>query len=407
MAPPPGQGGMQGRPQGGRPGGRPGGGPQLPPEVIETLTYHEGYRLATSIQESAPEAERPHLFRGLRAVLSGEEPEAELVEYFNSTYFQGAQMSQQAGQQGLNAEVVMQGISDRLADFEPRHSQEEVEAAMESLQMFMMSMQQGMQSGQMADQEPPQEALNIISYQQGIELGKQVSEGLDAEEAGRFVEGFNAAVEDELDVEKHAWFQGYQIGSQLLQQGADPTKLTQAITDVLEGNDPAYSQEEIMAAQQVIAGMQQQQQAQMQQMQEQQMGQMQEQAARNQEAGEAFLRENAARDEVVTTLSGLQYEVIEAGEGDKPEATDTVTVHYTGRLLDGTVFDSSVETGAPARFPLNRVIPGWTEGVQLMSPGAKYRFWVPADLAYGMQAPPSIGPNQVLDFEVELIRIEE
>jgi len=122
--------------------------------------------------------------------------------------------------------------------------------------------------------------------------------------------------------------------------------------------------------------------------------------------GEGFLAENAGRENVTVTASGLQYQVIEAGEGAKPAATDIVTVHYIGRFIDGTVFDSSRQRGEPAHLPLDRVIPGWAEGVQLMSPGAKYRFWIPSHLAYGPNAPPFIGPNQVLDFEVELIEIK-
>jgi len=121
---------------------------------------------------------------------------------------------------------------------------------------------------------------------------------------------------------------------------------------------------------------------------------------------QSFLKENAGKDGVMTTLSGLQYKVMVEGEGDKPAPTDVVKVHYTGKLLDGSVFDSSVERGEPVEFPLNRVIPGWTEGLQLMSPGAKYRFWIPANLAYGEQGNQRIGPNQVLDFEVELLEVK-
>ena len=411
--PPGGQPGM-GQPGMGQPGmGRPGmGRPQapdeeLPREVVETLTYHQGYRLATNIQQAAPEAEREPIFNGLRSVLSGEQPNEEMIAYFQSPFFQGSQMAQQAAQQGMDAGEVLQGISDALADFPARHEEEEVEAAMQTLQTYMMTMQQAMQAGQQPDAEPPEAELRIISYQQGRELAGQVAAGLEDAETARFVEGFQAAIDDELDPARQGYFQGYQIGGQLLQQGADPDKLIQAITDVLEGNAPAYSEEQVQSAMETLQQMQQQQQAQQQQSQQRQMQAMQDQAEQNQAAGEAFLRENAARDEVVTTLSGLQYEVLEEGDGDKPEAEDIVTVHYTGRLLDGTVFDSSVERGEPTEFPLNRVIPGWTEGLQLMSPGAKYRFWIPANLAYGMQAPPAIGPNQVLDFEVELIKVGE
>ena len=118
--------------------------------------------------------------------------------------------------------------------------------------------------------------------------------------------------------------------------------------------------------------------------------------------GEAFLAENGKKPNVTTTASGLQYEVLTQGTGAKPTDKDAVRVHYKGELLDGTVFDSSYERGEPAVMPLAGVIPGWTEGLQLMPVGSKYRFWIPAGLAYGEQAPPMIGPNQTLVFEVEL-----
>jgi FKBP-type peptidyl-prolyl cis-trans isomerase FkpA len=127
----------------------------------------------------------------------------------------------------------------------------------------------------------------------------------------------------------------------------------------------------------------------------------------NQAAGIAFLAENAKKPNIKTTVSGLQYEVLSKGTGTvSPAATDTITVHYKGTTLDGTVFDSSYDRGAPASFPLNRVIAGWTEGVQLMKVGDKFRFYIPADLAYGSEgAGRLIAPNATLIFEVELIKI--
>ena len=122
--------------------------------------------------------------------------------------------------------------------------------------------------------------------------------------------------------------------------------------------------------------------------------------------GEAFLAKNGSRKEVITTASGLQYEIILPGSGARPKASDRVTVHYTGKNLDGSVFDSSVERGEPATFGLSQVIPGWTEGVQLMSPGAKYRFYIPSDLAYGERgAGDDIAPGATLIFDVELIKV--
>lgn len=129
-------------------------------------------------------------------------------------------------------------------------------------------------------------------------------------------------------------------------------------------------------------------------------------ASSNLDEGLKYLADNAKREGVVSLPSGLQYEVLTAAEGEKPTAEDTVTTHYEGRLIDGTVFDSSYQRDEPATFPLNRVIPGWTEGLQLMSPGAKYRLYVPSELAYGDRgAPGSIPPNSALVFDVELISI--
>ena len=124
------------------------------------------------------------------------------------------------------------------------------------------------------------------------------------------------------------------------------------------------------------------------------------------EEGIKFLEDNAKRPEVATTESGLQYEVLTAAEGAKPSATNSVTVHYVGQLISGELFDSSVDRGEPATFPLNRVIPGWTEGVQLMSEGAKYRFYIPYELGYGARgAGAAIPPYSALIFDVELLKI--
>ncbi|HWB04823.1 MAG TPA: FKBP-type peptidyl-prolyl cis-trans isomerase [Verrucomicrobiales bacterium] len=128
---------------------------------------------------------------------------------------------------------------------------------------------------------------------------------------------------------------------------------------------------------------------------------------KNASAGKEFLDTNGKRKEVTTTASGLQYEVLKAGTGTKPKATDTVKVHYHGTLTDGTVFDSSVQRGEPISFGLNQVIPGWTEGVQLMPTGSKYKFFIPAYLAYGERgSPPKIPGHSALVFEVELLGIE-
>lgn len=126
----------------------------------------------------------------------------------------------------------------------------------------------------------------------------------------------------------------------------------------------------------------------------------------NRKNGEAFLTENAKREGIKVTESGLQYEVLESGKGDSPNASDNVEVHYTGKLIDGTVFDSSVERGVPASFGVTQVIPGWVEALQLMHEGDKWRLYIPSDLAYGPNgAGGVIGPNMTLIFDVELLRV--
>ncbi|MDO6488176.1 FKBP-type peptidyl-prolyl cis-trans isomerase [Colwellia sp. 6_MG-2023] len=124
--------------------------------------------------------------------------------------------------------------------------------------------------------------------------------------------------------------------------------------------------------------------------------------------GQKFLEDNAKKEGVMVTESGIQYVVLVEGEGDKPAATDTVKVHYKGTFLNGETFDSSYDRGEPAVFPLNRVIRGWTEGVQLMSVGSKFKFTIPSDLAYGPNGnPPRIPGNSVLEFEIELLEIQK
>lgn len=137
---------------------------------------------------------------------------------------------------------------------------------------------------------------------------------------------------------------------------------------------------------------------------------MKEEAAKmaevNEKAGAAFLEENGKRAEVTTTPSGLQYEVITEGDGPVPTAQDQVEVHYTGKLIDGTVFDSSVERGAPATFGVTQVIPGWVEALQLMKAGSKWRLFIPSQLAYGPNGAGNvIGPNSTLIFDVELLKV--
>ncbi|MGI6395418.1 MAG: FKBP-type peptidyl-prolyl cis-trans isomerase [bacterium] len=146
-------------------------------------------------------------------------------------------------------------------------------------------------------------------------------------------------------------------------------------------------------------------------LQQDMMKKMQEEASKkaeeNKAKGAKFLEENKEKEGVIVTDSGLQYVVEQEGKGPKPAAEDTVEVHYTGTLLDGTEFDSSVRRGQPVEFPLNGVIKGWTEGLQLMSVGAKFKFFIPSDLAYGDFGNQGIGPGETLIFEVELLSIKK
>ena len=169
-----------------------------------------------------------------------------------------------------------------------------------------------------------------------------------------------------------------------------------AVEDIYKGEDPLLTPEEVRAV--YTAFEQKQRQAQMA---------VVEQAAREaQERGKAYQEENAKKEGVMVTESGLQYETLVEGTGPAPTAEDTVTVHYKGTLVNGNQFDSSYDRGEPTTFPLNGVIPGWTEGVQLMKVGGKTRFVIPAELAYGVTgAGQAIGPNETLVFEVELVEI--
>lgn len=142
-----------------------------------------------------------------------------------------------------------------------------------------------------------------------------------------------------------------------------------------------------------------------QQLQEEQIAEIETLAKENETTGAEFLAENAKKEGIKTTDSGLQYEVIEEGKGARPAADDQVKVHYTGELLTGAVFDSSRERGEPVTFGLNQVIPGWTEGLQLMTEGSRYKLYIPSELAYGPGGNQGIGPNETLIFDVELLEI--
>lgn len=207
------------------------------------------------------------------------------------------------------------------------------------------------------------------------------------------------------DAQKQAYAMGASMGlfvnnraqqQEQLDMPLDQAALKQGFNDGLNDN-LKFSQEEI----QQIA----QQGEQVLREKQQQMAEAA--AEKNKQEGAAYLEENAKREGVTVTESGLQYEVLEEGEGESPAAEDIVKVHYRGTLLDGTEFDSSYKRDEPAEFPLNRVIPGWTEGVQLMKEGAKYRFHIPSDLAYGTRSTGAITPNSTLIFDVELLEVSK
>lgn len=200
------------------------------------------------------------------------------------------------------------------------------------------------------------------------------------------------------DIEKMSYALGMNIAGNIseLPLEIDSAALVKALQTVLAGEEPALAQEEYAQNMQKF------------QQEVQSAGQkaMKEAAENNRAAGKEFLAANAKKDGVKTTASGLQYMVLAEGNGPKPAKTSKVRVHYTGTLIDGKVFDSSVQRGEPAEFGLNQVIAGWTEGLQLMSTGAKYRFFIPAELAYGDRgAPGAIPPCAALIFDVELLAI--
>lgn len=195
------------------------------------------------------------------------------------------------------------------------------------------------------------------------------------------------------DIKAVSYCIGMSVAGSLIHQDLDqlsPEILAEAIKDVFEGNTPKYGDEE---ANQIIQNY---------------IAKLGEQKfAQYKSEGDTFLAENAKRTDITTTPSGLQYEVITLGNGNKPTPSDTVTVHYHGTLIDGTVFDSSISRNAPATFGVQQVIKGWTEALQLMPVGSKFRLYIPQDLAYGANPHPggAIKPYMALIFDVELLNI--
>lgn len=203
----------------------------------------------------------------------------------------------------------------------------------------------------------------------------------------------------EIDREQVGYLVGADVGRQLspLKHELELSVLMQGLRTSLSGGTPLLATEEANAVRRAFG----------EKVQAEMQARHEADARRNAEAGQAFLARHRTEKGVFTTPSGLQYMVLRQGNGQRPRATDTVRVNYHGTLLDGTVFDSSYERGQPVEFGLDQVIPGWTEGLGLMPVGAKYRFWIPSQLAYGEKGTPGgpIGPNATLVFDVELLAI--
>ncbi|MBE7498268.1 MAG: FKBP-type peptidyl-prolyl cis-trans isomerase [Verrucomicrobiaceae bacterium] len=204
-----------------------------------------------------------------------------------------------------------------------------------------------------------------------------------------------------VPMDKVSYFIGRNFGQQFGSQGIaiDIAALTEGIKSGMEGSKPKFSEQELMTAMQAFENMMQAK------AQEEQKARMAN-AGKVKEDGLKFLAENGKKKGVTTTKSGLQYEVLKEGDGPKPVATDRVNVHYHGTLISGKVFDSSVERGQPITFGVQEVIKGWTEALQLMPVGSKWRIYLPSDIAYGDQgAGEDIGPGETLIFDVELLGI--
>ena len=202
------------------------------------------------------------------------------------------------------------------------------------------------------------------------------------------------------DEDKVSYSIGADLGKHLKMQGIsiNPVFFTKGIEDGMNGGTPLLSDEEMKT---VLSDFQKKMMA-------KRVAEMSKQSDTNKSSGEAFLTANKAKPGVVTLPSGLQYKIITAGKGAKPTKDDTVTVEYTGHLIDGTVFDSTEKSGAPATFKVTQVIPGWTEALQLMPIGSTWELYIPANLAYGERSVGGlIGPNQTLIFNVHLISIAD
>ena len=257
----------------------------------------------------------------------------------------------------LDRETFMRAVGNALDGGEPLLSEEEAAELAPAL-MQRVAVRSGQQIPGMAPgSEPPPVDAGKVGLLVGADVGRSL-----------------APVKDELELPMFA----------------------RGVATVLDGSTPLLEQGELVAVREAFG----------KRVQERMRAASEAEAQANASAGAAFLAENRAAKGVVTTASGLQYMVVRQGSGPRPTAKAQVRVHYEGKLLDGTVFDSSYERNDPATFGLSQVIAGWTEGLQLMPVGAKYRFWIPAELAYGRNGSPGgIPPNSTLMFDVELLQL--
>jgi FKBP-type peptidyl-prolyl cis-trans isomerase FklB len=208
-----------------------------------------------------------------------------------------------------------------------------------------------------------------------------------------------AAPELKTDKDKFSYALGMNFGINLHKQGLDldPAIFSKAFAAAFSNGKTSLSEQEMEAILTAAA----------QQIRAKEAAEQGAKAEQAQKDGEKFLADNKAREGVVSLPSGLQYKVLQQGAGEKPKLEDTVSCNYKGTFIDGTVFDASDQHGGPVSFPVNGVIPGWTEALQLMPVGSKWQLFVPANLAYGADAPPEIGPNATLIFEVELVSVQK
>ena len=224
------------------------------------------------------------------------------------------------------------------------------------------------------------------------------TETADAADA-KTAEKSTVVTDSSTEIQKISYIIGYEQGMNLktmTEQTGEELDLevfNKAIADAFNGKESALTDEQVQAVGKAY--------------EERKVKEAADKATKNKAEGDKFLAENKTKEGVKTTASGLQYKVITEGTGKSPKATDTVIVHYEGKLINGKVFDSSYERGMPAQFAVNEVIKGWTEGLQLMKEGGKYEFYIPSELAYGEAGNPMIEPNSVLTFTVELLSEEQ